>query len=623
MCTKHRPGIYISDAMSSQHEAGGGRKRVTQMSGNHLLGFSTRRDRPATSHRSTSRYYQMYDKSMFLAANFRFGMVHDVDCSSLDGSGIDWDDVVFLDMESSMSDAGMHGVRCPISLDTIELPYITPCGHMFSLVSLVTDMLIKHDGALGGVSPCPICNVDVRATELRPVHIRYVRDDPRSTDIVGKDVLFSLVWRYRTSMVVHGGVDEEDMADGYYPIDMPLFSTCVVVENPDILWKYIACTLAEKSEQVRREGGQDAEYYYPGYLAAIDVVLDQCKSMRERALKSNNDSGDPARNVSVDDIKHAVNNIIEKSKALEISRRRDQKLEEEFPTLSISSIPVTSDKRSVSSCVGSQTRDGVRCRLPREVDIHTKDDKIYMYQKSDGQRIFLNLFNMKMLHTWKEHYEDLPSSICATILDVDPFEQTEETRKRMRPFSHVPVRASITTCEVDLHGVLPKAILNTFEQELSKRRSKREALARQKARKLRFEEKKDKELKTGEIAILDLKTLHMPPLGSDGGSDAPDTLGNVFPKEDLIEQSTSSGVSFAKIAELGFAALGPSLTDGKPPFSPAKNQSLSDPVWGPKSASTSANTEMHGALPSVHPAPSGRKKGSKQRLLFSTSNRQY
>ena len=138
----------------------GGRKRATQgVCGNHLLGFSTsRHDHKATYKSNARQYHGVFDRSTFLAANFRFGL-----CRIDDHTNVDWDDVVFLDMEAPISSDGVSGMRCPISLDDVELPYITPCGHVFGLVPLLTDMLMKHDGVIRGTSPCPICNVEICA----------------------------------------------------------------------------------------------------------------------------------------------------------------------------------------------------------------------------------------------------------------------------------------------------------------------------------------------------------------------------------------------------------------------------------------------------------------------------
>ena len=556
----------------------GGRKRATQgVCGNHLLGFSTsRHDHKATYKSNARQYHGVFDRSTFLAANFRFGL-----CRIDDHTNVDWDDVVFLDMEAPISSDGVSGMRCPISLDDVELPYITPCGHVFGLVPLLTDMLMKHDGVIRGTSPCPICNVEICAAELRPVQIRYVRQDPDTVEE------FTRVWRYRGSAVVHT-CGEEDVLDthGYYPIHMPRFSRSVLVENPEVLWKYIACRLAEMSEEVRLEGGQDAACYYPAYIAAIDVVVDHCRKMGERGFMGENYQG------IIDDIRQNVKNSIEASQALEASRLRERQIEEEFPSLSVSSNRIIDS----SSCGDSLLWKTciVQCHLPAETE--SDDGKMYMYQKSDGQWTFLNLLNMKMLYAWKGNYDDLPSTISGRVLDIERFEQTEETRKRMRPCSHIPNRANITLCELDLGELLPQEVVDTFQQELSRRRARREAVARQKARALRMQKQAEKESR--ETAVVDFRD--MPPLVDTEEESA-----------GLVEFGSvegQDGVSFAKIAELGFAALGPSLTEAEASSSPPI--AAQDSVWTSRNRNTPSE-------------PTVKKKGSKQILLFSTSQRQY
>lgn len=592
---------------------GSGRKRSTKMA-NHLLGFSMSRDAGMGSYRPSMprhRQHYVFDRSAFLAANFRFGVsgMNGMIDTGIHSCNVDWEDVVFLDMEVPILDDGLKTMRCPISLDEIELPYITPCGHVFSLVSLLTDMLMKHDGVLRGTSPCPICTVEIRAMELRPVHIRYVT--PPVPGTVGD---FSLVWRYRESTVVHEqGEDIGDLyEDGSYPIVMPRFSRSVVVENPQALWKYIACSLAEKSEEIRLEGGQDAACYYPGYLAAIEVVIDHCKRIvaGHRPGEGNIDGEGLA---CVDEIRDAVKHVIESSQASEVSRLRNIKLEEEFPSLSVSAAATRTstkgDPQAMHASASWRTCN-VHCSLPTEPSPSDGSAKMYMYQKSDGQWSFLNLLNMKMMHAWKGRYEDMPPRICAKMLDVERFEQTEDTKKRMRPFSHIPIRANITLCEADMCDTIPLDVMKGFEEELSKRRAKRESLAKQRARMMRSQRRAEQESKKRDHAVVDFR--HMPPLGN------ADQDTDVVVDSDRIPGDTEdqTGVSFAKIAELGFAALGPSLTDGERQSFPRMEPPGS--VWISKNPRKKSDTADE-SLPSGSGMSSGRKKGSKQILLLSTS----
>ena len=90
--------------------------------------------------------------------------------------------------------------------------------------------------------------------------------------------------------------------------------------------------------------------------------------------------------------------------------------------------------------------------------------------------------------------------------------------------------------------------------------------------------------------------------------------------DEFVDQTTyesPTGVSFAKIAEMGFAATGPDLSGS----SPTQATGSSPPVWVQKKHPYEA------AFQDLPPKPSstsgGKKKGSKQVLFMSSSQRQY
>ena len=586
--------------MSSAPDGPGRRRKGAEKNANYLLQFSSSvptREAGSEATRRANRAYrnnsirQTFDRLEFLHANFRFG----VSKRWKSHHNLDWDDIILLEM-AHVATEECPRMRCPISLDDIELPYMTPCGHVFSLVSIMTDMLVKYDGEIRGTSPCPLCGVDVRARDLRPVEIRYIRE----CSMVGSSVEFSLVWREKSSLAVHDvhgdgrfeGFSQQS-GGGHYPVSMPRFSRIMLVENPIDLWRYVVTSLAERADVVRMEGGQEAEYYYPGYLAAIETVKEHCKYMCSR---DENDGDGSAAMVAR--LQEAVDAVCCMSRERET---RDQ-IEQEFPSLTISD-NADKNKSGVDDCVF----DVCRCTDPLD-EVTGADEKMYMYQIADGRWIFMSLLNMKMLHSWKQSYDTLPESITVHIVDVEMFEQTVESRKRYKPFSHVPLSARVLLCEVDLSGVLPAEILSLYDEELSKRRAKREALAKQQARRERLERKKASVEKSVPVSIM---MANMPRLRHEDSDEDFD---------EFVDQTTyesPTGVSFAKIAEMGFAATGPDLSGS----SPTQATGSSPPVWVQKKHPYEA------AFQDLPPKPSstsgGKKKGSKQVLFMSSSQRQY
>ena len=59
-------------------------------------------------------------------------------------------------------------LQCPISLETPPVcPQITPCGHVFSFVSIMGYLLSQGGPSLRKACPCPLCFLPVAARELR------------------------------------------------------------------------------------------------------------------------------------------------------------------------------------------------------------------------------------------------------------------------------------------------------------------------------------------------------------------------------------------------------------------------------------------------------------------------
>jgi hypothetical protein len=123
-------------------------KRSGRTTANHLLNFqstyassSSTVATARTIHASTSRRRvasarpQVYDRSKFLQANFRFCISDAVDISRYKADPdlmLDWEDVISVEMLSHAP------IICPITLVDPFCPHITPCG------TLLIDILIAY-----------------------------------------------------------------------------------------------------------------------------------------------------------------------------------------------------------------------------------------------------------------------------------------------------------------------------------------------------------------------------------------------------------------------------------------------------------------------------------------------
>lgn len=97
------------------------------------------------------------------------------------------------------------------------------------------------------------------------------------------------------------------------------------------------------------------------------------------------------------------------------------------------------------------------------------------YQAADGQWAFLHPVNMRMLT--HAHGVSLPPTITARVIEREVWEQTEQTRRKLRVLSHIPLTGAFDLCELDMASLVPEATMQSFAEELAVRRDKRTARA--------------------------------------------------------------------------------------------------------------------------------------------------
>lgn len=97
---------------------------------------------------------------------------------------------------------------------------------------------------------------------------------------------------------------------------------------------------------------------------------------------------------------------------------------------------------------------------------------VSFYQASDGRLIFLQPFITRvLLHEHGGRWDQLPPVLAGLRLEkLQDLTMTEESRRRHRFLSHLPLGATVLLADVDLRGLLSAATREEFAEEFAKKR---------------------------------------------------------------------------------------------------------------------------------------------------------
>ncbi len=114
--------------------------------------------------------------------------------------------------------------------------------------------------------------------------------------------------------------------------------------------------------------------------------------------------------------------------------------------------------------------------LTQQSSLNNDQDFVYFYQSSDGQRIYLNALNARMLMSEYSSFTNCPFNITARILASESFFMSEDNRKRFRYLSHLPLHSEFRIVEVELNtdAHISHETLSLFEKEIKEKRQLRE-----------------------------------------------------------------------------------------------------------------------------------------------------
>ncbi|XP_024908751.1 E3 ubiquitin-protein ligase RNF10 [Cynoglossus semilaevis] len=608
--------------------------------------------------------HKPFNKEQFLQANCQFIVsddqdykVHLADPDRL----VNWDYVQQVRIYS-------HEVpSCPICLYPPLTARITRCGHIFCWPCMLHYISLSDKSW----SKCPICYESVHLADLKSVVAMETRQYA-----VGDVITMHLMRREKGSLVALPSSQWVKVEEPVYFGDSSLGpnSKLLLASAAQVLSLVLEEKAALQAQLLQEDDAQ--ECFIQRALCLLlereEVLLQQQKT----ALPDSFTLSSLTLETRSPPVDHFTTNVSSAKHVPQYSSAFDDKLmdlPEEFPDLpedlpedlpgvQEECVEAPTDEAPQSQAEEVQTQPG------RPSAVVGQGPYYYFYQADDCQQMFLNPLNVRCLMRQYGSLEASPDSITGTVVEVVGQTVTEEVRRRNRYLAHLPLTCEFSICELALQPpVVSKETLETFADELEKRKRLRQKKARdEKRREKRIEmEENKKQGKYPEVHIGLENLHHFPAFGSPPQycsqpvppdfivappsplSSSPSSDGLMFPSLNGQSPSPVFGsveddshcMSFAQMLRDGKARadVGPKIVSKKekllaPPAADSDGESDGSERVPVPSFQNSFSQAFEKALmqldsgpvsppqPAVEPDDKGgKRKKKKQKLLFSTS----
>lgn len=383
---------------------------------------------------------------------------------------------------------GNEEPQCPICLYHPVAAKMTRCGHVYCWPCILHYLALSDKKSW---RKCPICYEAVHIGDLKSAVSK-----PHHHFSCDETVTFQLMYRDKSSLQVH--VAEND---AMINIDSQLMfpfmsddderkrnSKLVLARSKEIL------TIIERERnelkcQLVSDGIDCADSIF--VQQALDLLLEREESIRTKAPHGGNDADDNNFNETVSaktvgNLMHTLANMNLNADAIAfvpstinecVAESKPEPEPEPEPEMELEP---SSDLNEAIEFAGSSLA------VPND-DIDAKNsipsnpDRLYFYQASDGQHLYLHSINVRMLQAYYGNLKHAPKTICGRILQKESFSMVEEFRKRLKYLNHLPVTCQFDVVEIEFESrdILTDDIRMKFKDELLQRQKNRQRRARE------------------------------------------------------------------------------------------------------------------------------------------------
>ncbi|KAJ7994100.1 hypothetical protein DPEC_G00262420 [Dallia pectoralis] len=490
---------------------------------NHLLNFTFEPRGGHDGHSGWGRRnkwghkHKPFNKELFLQANCQFVVTDDQDYKA---HFTDPDTLVNWDCVQQVRIYSHEVPTCPICLYPPVAAHITRCGHIFCWPCMLHYLSLSDKSW----SKCPICYESVHSDDLKSVVAMETRQYA-----VGDLITMRLMRREKGALVAMPSSQwvkvEEPIRFG--DVCLSPYSKLLLASQEQVLG-LVAEEKAALQFQLTQEEDSTACFIQSALCSLQEreeALLSVQKACTENPDLSSLTLAEPPfpdevvttfsstlpvlqYSSAFDDevVEFSKEDPEEAQEAAEFSERLLERVLEELAEVSVDEAP--------EPCFAEDNCPSqIESVLPKTSE---HGPYYYFYQADDCQQMFLHPVNVRCLLREYGSLEASPDTITATVVEIEGQSITEEIRRRHRYLAHLPLTCEFSICELALQPpTLSKETLDSFADDLEKRKRLRQKKARdEKRRERRIEMEENKKQGRYPEVHIGLENLqHFPAFG--------------------------------------------------------------------------------------------------------------
>ncbi|XP_060926922.1 RING finger protein 10 [Limanda limanda] len=510
--------------------------------------------------------HKPFNKELFLQANCQFVVTDDQDYKA---HFTDPDTLVNWDCVQQVRIYSHEVPSCPICLFPPLAARITKCGHIFCWPCMLHYLSLSDKSW----SKCPICYEAVIIADLKSVVAMETRQYA-----VGDVITMRLMRREKGALVAMPSSQWSKVEEPVRFGDACLspYSKLLLTSPTQVL-----TLVAEERAVLQVELSQEEDASSCFIESALCLLQEREEILLKQQKKATAAQRFDLSSLTLEDplspVEEVVTNVSSAKPVLQYSSAFDDEVAElpdEMPDVPEGILECVLEEPPEAEAVMEaaaepqldEERPADQAHPSRPPASMVHGPYYYFYQADDCQQMFLHPVNVRCLLREYGSLEASPDSITATVVEIVGHTVTEEIRRRHRYLAHLPLTCEFSICELALQSpVLSKETLDTFADDLEKRKRLRQKKARdEKRRERRIElEENHKQGIYPEVHIGLENLQHFPAFGSPPYNSSPPIQPDFTyaPQSPLSCSPSSDGMTFPSLNGQGPSPVVGSLED--------------------------------------------------------------